>query len=100
MKCVTDFGTYDVNVCTSSYANNGNLAVLLDSPTEGPFATITVNLGKLPKGFAYVDTNNCPWAETFIKENKLGTFAGATRQSGYCIYPLYKFDLTKLPKGD
>ena len=39
MKCVTDFGTYDVNMHKTSYRNNGNLAIVLDSPTEGPFAT-------------------------------------------------------------
>lgn len=100
MKCVTDFGVYDVTVSTSTYSNNGNLAILLTSPTEGPFATLSVNLHKLPEGYAYVDTNNCPWAEEFINEYKLGEPTGGSARSGYCIYPLYKFDLSKLQDGE
>ena len=98
MKCVTDFGTYDVNMHKTSYRNNGNLAIVLDSPTEGPFATLTVNLDgpKLPTNYAYVDTNNCPWAEQFIKHRNLGKPTGMVGYSGYCTYPLYEFDMSKL----
>lgn len=96
MKCVTDFGIYDVEIEVASYRNNSNLAILLNSPTEGPFATLTVNLGELEEGYAFVDMNNCPWAETFIRENELGEFTGTSRLSGYCVYPLYKFDMSKL----
>lgn len=97
MKCVTDFGTYDVNTRRTSYCNNGGLAIVLDSPTEGPFATLTVNLeSKLPANYAFVDTNNCPWAEQFIREHKLGKPTGMVGYSGYCTYPLYEFDMSKL----
>ena len=98
MRCVTDFGTYDVNVHKTSYSNNGALAITLYSPTEGPFATLTVNLDgpKPPKGHAFVDTNNCPWAEAFIKEHGLGKPTGMVGYSGFCQYPLYEFDLSKL----
>lgn len=99
MKCVTDFGTYDVNIHKTLYRDNGNLAIVLDSPTEGPFATLTVNLvnyGKLPEGYAFLDTNNCPWAERFVKLNELGEDTGLSGASGYCTYPLYKFDMQKL----
>ena len=98
MRCITDFGTYEVNISRSTYRNNGNLAIILDSPTEGPFATLTVNLDgpKLSKNYAFVDTNNCPWAEAFIKEHGLGKPTGTVGYSGYCQYPLYEFDLSKL----
>lgn len=98
MRCVTDFGTYDVNIHKTAYRNNGALAIVLDSPTEGPFATLTVNLDgpKPPANYAFVDTNNCPWAEAFIKANKLGKPIGMVGYSGYCQYPLYEFDLSKL----
>ena len=100
MKCVTGFGTYDVNIHKTSYCNNGALAITLDSPTEGQFATLTVNLGEfaegLTEGLAFVDTNNCPWAEAFIEEHGLGKFTGYFGRSGYCRYPLYEFDLSKL----
>ena len=45
---------------------------------------------------AYVDVNNCPWAKDFIEINKLGTPTGVSTGSGYCLYPLYKFDLEKV----
>lgn len=96
MKCVTEFGVYDVNIRIATYGSNDNLAILLDSPTEGPFARLTVNIDELPEGYAYVDTNNCPWAEEFIKEHKLGEPTNLCGHSGYCTYPLYKFDLQKL----
>lgn len=75
---------------------NGNLAISLDC-CEGPYATITVNLdGTLCPEYAYVDTNNCPWAEEFIEKYHLGESTGLSRRSGYCEYPLYKFDIKKL----
>ena len=39
----------------------------------------------------YVDTNNMPSAEKFIRENNLGEFTGEVEYSGFCEYPLYKF---------
>lgn len=99
MKCRTDFGTYDVEIFVSQYCANDNLVVQLISP-EGPFATLTVNLGKLDRGYAYIDTNNCPWAEEFIAENGLGEPTGLTRQSGFCEYPLYVFDMNKLEEAN
>lgn len=75
---------------------NGNLAISLDC-CEGPYATITVNLtGALSPSHAYVDTNNCPWAEKFIERYGLGRFTGLTRQSGYCSYPLYEFNIKRI----
>jgi putative membrane protein len=45
---------------------------------------------------AFVDTNNCPWAEKFISDNKLGKPTGIKAASGYCVYPQYRFDMEKL----
>ena len=98
MICRTDFGTYDVDIFVSRYCDNGNLAIQLISPTEGPFATITVNLsaGQLPEDCAFVDTNNCPWAPDFIAEHGLGRCTCMIGASGYCTYPMYEFDVDKL----
>ena len=75
----------------TSYYNNGNLAIQLMCD-EGPFAMLTVNLNtKLAADEAYVDINNCPWAEAFIEENNLGKDTGKVGFSGFCCYPLYKF---------
>ena len=43
-----------------------------------------------------IDTNNCEWAEKFIKENELGTPTGIMGYSGFCEYPLYLFDTSKI----
>lgn len=43
-----------------------------------------------------MDTNNFPEAEEFIRIHELGTFTGTTAYSGFCEYPLYRFDLSKI----
>ena len=98
MKVVCYGKEYEVDIVTSTYQSNDNLAICLLE--EGfPFATITVNLDeKLAPDFAFVDVNNCPWAEDFIKDNKLGHCAGVWKGSGYCKYPLYKFNLKEIEK--
>ena len=84
---------YEVYTRKTTYQNNGNLAILLVCDTGEPFGNLTVNLGeKLPDDMAYVDTNNLPNAEEFIRENNLGEPVGHLRQSGFCTYPLYKFN--------
>ena len=100
MTLTTDYGTYDVHIHRSTYYKPKNLAIMLDYD-EGPFATLTVNLegAHLPADCAYVDTNNCPWAEEFIAAYKLGKYLGIHGHSGFCEYPLYRFDLDKIPKG-
>ena len=93
----TEYGTYRVIVSKQKYQSNDTLAIrLIDE--EGPFAIITVNLDcyGASDDMAYVDTNNCPWAEEFIKENKLGEHTGTYGKSGFCTYPLYRFDLKAL----
>lgn len=100
MTLTTDYGTYDVRIKRSTYHKPKNLAIILDCD-EGPFATLTVNLEGAcpPKDCAFVDTNNCPWAEGFIAAYELGKFLGAYGYSGFCQYPLYQFDLDKIPEG-
>lgn len=96
-KVETWFGTYDVFCTTEKYQRPNNLAIQLWEPEEGPFATLTVNLGrKLPENQAFVDTNNCPWAEQFIAQNELGVPVGDFGFSGYCAYPLYEFNLERM----
>ena len=93
-KVKTQFGNYDVQIRMANYSDNKNLAIELFEPYEGPFARLTVNLGqKLPANQAYVDVNNCRWAERFIEENGLGVDVGKFGWSGYCIYPLYEFNM-------
>lgn len=89
--------TYKVYPVVEKY-RNGRLAIELIDPKEGPFADLTVNLVNepCPKNCAYLDTNNFPQGEDFVKKNKLGKFTGMYGMSGYCTYPLYEFDMDAL----
>lgn len=94
--------TYNVRIVASKYANNKTLALSLITEKGEPFANLTVNIKDsmiwADETTAFVDTNNCPWAEEFIAENKLGKYMGIRGASGFCTYPLYKFNLKKLKK--
>lgn len=92
---------YEVSPRVTKYCTDGGLAIVLDYFDEEmqgwlPYCNLTVNLGRMNYGFAYVDTNNCPWATSFIEENGFGKFTGKTCNSGWCEYPLYEFDMEKL----
>ena len=91
----TAYCTYgNCNLETAEY-ENGRLYIGIYND-EGPIADITVNIPNLevPHGsYAFVDTNNFPEAETAIMEMGIGEFAGYIGRSGYCRYPLYKFDM-------
>lgn len=98
--------TYRIFLARTSYQNNGSLAVVAFEPPRGAcvsaelFDTITVNLpmGMADETHAYIDTNNCPWAVKFLKDNKLAKPTGEFACSGWCKYPLYEFDLSKFSK--
>lgn len=97
---------YEVYLKRNSYIDNGSLAIQVFDASDGcPFTVLTVNLEETPRCYthtkdkesvAFVDTNNNPWAEEFIKNNKLGEPIGMYGHSGFCSYPLYRFDLSKL----
>ena len=101
MQLTNSYGeTYKVDVLHEHYTTNGNLALVVmykSGDLAGEDDVITVNFEeKLPDDQAYLDTNNCPWALSFIRENRLGKFAGYVGLSGYCEYPLYEFNLDAL----
>lgn len=94
----TFYGITDVTIETANYVNNGNLAIQLWCE-DGPFATLTVNLdNKCKPNCAFVDTNNCPWAEEFIDQYNLGIPTGNMQISGFCCYPEYEFNLDAVNK--
>lgn len=103
----SDYGTYDVNIIIDHYKLDGSLAIeLIDAHDGSPLTSLTIcltdDLG-LPyfcvgSNRAFVDTNNVPEAEAFIREYKLGKFTGIKKPSGFCTYPLYEFDLDRLTK--
>ena len=59
---------------------------------EQPFATFTVNFGEFigMKNCAYVDTNNCWFADEILKKG-IASDTGLTKASGFCTYPLWQF---------
>lgn len=97
-KVITMFGTETCTMSANKYADNGHIALQLWCE-DGPFATLTVNLRetrKQPAECAFIDTNNCPWAESLIKRLKLGVHTGKYAHSGFCSYPLYALDINRL----
>ena len=97
-KVNTFFGTETCTLSAGKYADNKHIALQLWC-AEGPFATLTVNLRETrshPGNYAFVDTNNAPWAESLIKRLKIGKPTGKWAHSGFCAYPLYEFDLEKV----
>ena len=93
--------TIPVTLRVTHYTNNHSLAIQVIT-AAAPWkmvGVITVNImmsGYIPKDMAYIDTNNCPWAEEFLKENGLAEDTGTTGISGFCEYPLYKIFLEKM----
>ena len=91
-----------VTVQKSSYMDNQTLAIVLTEVDTGEsYDVITTNINDsdfvCDKTHAFVDTNNCPWAPKFIKDNNLGKPMNYIGESGYCSYPLYEFNVEDIP---
>lgn len=58
-----------------------------------PFRTLTTSFGEFIglKDSAYIDTNNNPFAAQLLTMGFCQD-TGFTKHSGFCIYPLWKFD--------
>ena len=93
MKFTDRFGEeYDLTFKVSSYANNGNLAVLAECNDGEPYATVTKNTERIVSpNMAFVDTNNCTELIRAMLYNGYIEDALDTYVSGYCIYPLCRF---------
>ena len=81
---------------TTSYAQNGNLAVLSYEENGEPFADVTVNFYFLEPGCAFIDTNNFPEIGNILEQEGIATPLNQYKRSGYCDYPLYEFNMAKL----
>ena len=103
MTLRTTFGVYEgVYLQVGKYQADDSMANQAWNQQEGPIATLTVCLSdrSLEEGEAYIDTNNCPWAVDFIEQEKLGKRTGRTGRSGYCTYPVVKFDMKKVKEKE
>lgn len=99
MTVKTNYATYEgCWLEINNYLYNDSLAIRILNAECGPVATITTCIDGflLQKNEAYIDTNNCPWAEDFIKEYKLGKPTGRKARSGFCEYPVYRFNMDRL----
>lgn len=96
-KPYSDMDPIDVGLYITQYKSNNTLAiVIVESESKEIYGNLTVNLGETPQDCQYVDVNNVPLAEEFIKDNELGKPVGLVETSGFVTYPLYKFNLSKL----
>lgn len=103
MELKTEFRVYqDVYLVIGRYFMDDSIAVDVQNDEDGPIARLTVCLvdKTLGENEAYIDTNNCSWAVDFIEENCLGEKTGRSRESGYCTYPVVKFDAGQLKKHE
>lgn len=64
----------------------------MEDGAEMPFANFTLNFCEFigMKNSAYVDTNNC-WFADEILETGIAEDTGLTKLSGFCKYPLWQF---------
>ena len=71
------------------------LAVLLTDSDGDPFNTLTVSFGEFIgiKNCAYIDINNnaASVIQAFVDAGYMKN-TGSTKHSGFCVYPLYRFD--------
>jgi len=98
------FDGKQVEVKRTTYDNNKTLAVVLvEEGTNEIYEVVTVNIDSTEyvcgpfNDMAFVDANNLPEVERFLKENGLAESAGHLEVNGMCEYPLYKFNLDKIP---
>lgn len=86
-----------------AYINNGRLAIVLEwKDLDGFNSVISKNIEdgvKLGDEYAYLDTNNYPGIDDILIQSGLATPMGVYCKSGYWKYPLFKFDLTKIPEA-
>lgn len=91
---------YEVRLRSSKYLSNDNTSIMLECWDEDykywqSFCVLSKNISSFPYGVCAIDTNNCPFAEDFIKENNLGFSTGWTVRSGFHDYPVYNMDMSK-----
>lgn len=93
----TEFATYkDCYFMIAHYAMDNSLALEIWNDEDGPIADLTRCLGNAKENESYLDMNNCPWARDLVNKLGIGKFTGVLQGSGFCIYPLYEFDIEKV----
>lgn len=107
MDYVDMFGNaYQVLPKLNTYANNDNLYVGLDFFDQefeywAPYADVTVNVGSLPFLESAIDiNNNGSKILSLLLDNDFGELTGRSIQSGFCTFPIFRFNANKLKEID
>ena len=94
----TRYGNYKQCVLSTRKCGNKHIEIQIFCE-EGPLATLTTNINGIelfPENYSCVDTNNVSFAEKLIANLGIGQDTGRSLRSGFCIYPVYEFDLKKI----
>jgi len=92
---------HNLYLVADNYQADGSLAIIVMEEKENgedeQFDVITVCLpwGCADESHAYIDTNNCSWAEKMLRQHRIAKDTDIWERSGYCTYPLYEFNLAK-----
>ena len=91
----------------ANYADNDNLYVGFnyfdrDLGAMDFYGDVTVNITKMQPFMATIDTNNnnAEKITSFLMENGLANPAGRSLPSGFCMYPVFRFNPEKLAQAD
>lgn len=101
-----EYGDYTLRPWLNKYANNNQLALGFDYYVEGDdsweaFSMATINVGTVPYLYGCIDTNdNGTRMVKFLEENGFGQDTGYFMSSGFCQYPIFKFNEEKLKEID
>ena len=98
----TPYCRYECSVVIDKYVANNGLSISLWNEEDGPIARITTCLlsYQIGKDEAFVDTNNNPGIMGIIEKYNLGKPTGDIGYSGYCAYPVVKFNMAELRKHE
>ena len=90
MKTKLIYNDRPVKAKAETYRNNGTLALTLVYE-DGDRDVVTVNLNSpfQSENTAFLDINNYPGIDEWIRKNGLGVSMNITQRSGFCEYPLY-----------
>lgn len=93
-------GEIPVSFCTSTYLNNGNLYVGLETVIEGfaeHWCDVTVNTDDVcDSDCGFIDTNNNPDIDSWLIENGIAVPTGNWAVSGFCMFPEFRFNMERV----
>ena len=90
-------GSYELYLIEDRYTDGTLYVGAFTSEDDDLFTDITVNLGHplQTEHYAFVDVNDSPWAEAMLLDMGVAKPTGITVESGFCRYPLYRFELNE-----